>query len=104
MSVALGSINLQDFLDRSNGKARGQVLTDAKIRWYEAEYKYETDGSDLLVSRVGGSSKPTRMPAVIKLDSALVAVFGLYSGDGSKGTDDAVDPTRIRPNISFSQK
>jgi hypothetical protein len=104
MSVELGSINLQDFLDRSNGKARGQVLTDAKIRWYEAEYKYETDGSDLLISRVGGSSKPTRMPAVIKLDSALVAFFGLYSGDGSKGTDDAADPTRIRPNISFSQR
>jgi hypothetical protein len=104
MTVELGSINLRGFLDRSNGKVRGQVLTDAKIRWYEAEYKYDVDGSDLLISRVGGSSKPTRMPEVIKLDSALVAFFGLYSGDGSKGTDDSSDPSRIRPNISFSQR
>jgi hypothetical protein len=104
VSVDLGSINLRNYLDRSNGKVRGQVLTDAKIRWYEAEYKYQIDGSDLLISKVGGSSKPTRMPSVIKLDSALVAFFGLYSGDGSKGTDDASDPTRIRPNISFSQR
>lgn len=104
MGTILGHINLLDFLNRSGGIVTGQVLTDAKIRWYRAEYEWTTDENDLLISKVGRSSNPTRMPSVIPLDSALVAFFGLYSGDGSKGTDDAIDLTRIRANISFSQR
>jgi hypothetical protein len=38
------------------------------------------------------------------LDEPLIAFFGLYSGDGAKGSEDANEPGRIIPTISFSQK
>lgn len=41
---------------------------------------------------------------VIPLDESLVAFFGLYSGDGAKGSEDRNEPGRIVPQISFSQK
>src|SRR5207247_4177180 len=42
----------------------------------------------------------TRSP----LDAALGAFFGLYSGDGSKGTEDPDNLGTIVANISFSQR
>ena len=53
---------------------------------------------------VGGRSKAWTMPSEIDLTEELIAFFGLYSGDGSKGMEDPGDPGVIRASIAFSQK
>jgi hypothetical protein len=104
MSVSFGQINVLEFLEASIGKVTGQVLTDAKIRWYEAQYEWVEAGGLLQIWKVTSPNNSFFMPKVIELDFAMTSFFGLYSGDGSKGVDDRSDPSRIRPNISFSQR
>ena len=41
---------------------------------------------------------------VIDLDESLIAFFGLYSGDGAKGTESQEAPGKVKVQISFSQR
>ncbi len=104
MGVSYGRVNILSFLEEANGKVTGQVLTDAKIRWYEAEYDWVPEGDLIKIWKTSSPNNFFYMPQSIPLDFAMTAFFGLYSGDGSKGVDDRADPSRIRPNISFSQR
>lgn len=44
------------------------------------------------------------LPAVISLDEAFVGFFGLYSGDGAKGSEDPKSPGKLITSVSFSQR
>ncbi len=104
MSV-LGHIRVQDFLEKTKGAVRGRVVTDAKNRTYSADYAWrETQDGFLLISRKNGTGDEVKIKPIIELDESLVAFFGLYSGDGAKGSEDVRDPQVIRPAISFSQR
>jgi hypothetical protein len=103
----LGQIRVRDFLARTQGKVRGDLVTDAKMRYYAAEYNWEEDKDDpeyIWVSRRDGNGDRVKMRAVIDLDESQVSFFGLYSGDGAKGSEDATMPGKVEPTISFSQK
>lgn len=104
MSV-LGKIRLKKYLEDKCGVVTGQVVTDGKTRLYRKEYVCEDlhDGT-ISVSLKSGNGDAVIMPAEIKLTEAMAAFFGLYSGDGSKGTEDTVNPGMIKPSVSFSQK
>ena len=100
----LGQLRVADFLEKSKGEVLGRVVTDAKDRYYSRTYKWSSDGDDVVVQRADGRGDAVRLPAVVELNEPLVAFFGLYSGDGAKGTEATGDPSRIIPSISFSQK
>jgi hypothetical protein len=103
--MILGRIQLEDFLIRTHGLITGNVITDAKDRQYRQEYDWSenTDGT-LTVQRRDGRGDMVTLSKSLPLDEALVAFFGLYSGDGAKGVEAPNEPGRIHPNISFSQK
>ena len=82
----------------------GNLITDAKERQYHQTYEFSDLGDLLLVRRKDGNGDEVQVPKLIPLDEPLVAFFGLYSGDGAKGTDDRRESGRIVPTISFSQK
>ncbi len=104
MSV-LGKIRLEKFLHDKHGVVTGQVVTDGKYRSYRNEYTYvKSDDKILQIQLVNGHGDILYMPSEIPLTEALVAFFGLYSGDGSKGTEDRQNIKVIKPSISFSQK
>lgn len=100
----LGRLRVADFLKRSRGEVRGRVVTDAKDRYYSRDYTWSVSKDEVVVQRSNGSGDAVTMPATIDLDEPLVAFFGLYSGDGAKGTEAPDDSARILPSISFSQK
>ena len=102
--MIFGSIEVKDFLEKTRGEVYGTIHSDAKARWYAASYEWgATPDGYLIVSR-RGSASTVRLPQVIELDKSLVAFFGLYSGDGAKGSEDSRQPGLLRPNISFSQR
>jgi hypothetical protein len=82
----------------------GSLVTDAKNRIYRQQYDW-TDNSDgtVTVYRRDGYGNRVVVPADVPLTRSLVAFFGLYSGDGAKGSEDPEDSARIVPTISFSQ-
>ena len=100
----LGRLNVFDYLQAVNGKVAGCVITDAKDRQYRREYVFKDAGNSIFVRREDGNGDSVRIPKVIELDESLVAFFGLYSGDGAKGSEDRNEVGRIIPTISFSQK
>jgi hypothetical protein len=105
--MILGQIAVKDFLEKTGGKVRGELLTDAKERFYFADYVWEADENDasyIWVSRKEGTGDRVKMKASIDLDESLVAFFGLYSGDGAKGSEDTSAPGRVKATISFSQR
>jgi hypothetical protein len=105
--MLLGHIRVKDFLNKTNGKVRGSLLTDAKIRTYYADYIWEEDENDpeyIWVSREGNTGDKVKIKAVIDLNESLVAFFGLYSGDGAKGSEDPKRLGRVKATISFCQK
>ncbi len=105
--MTLGHIRVRDFLEKTNGKVRGKLVTDAKDRAYYADYMWEEDRDDpeyIWVSRLDGTGDRVKIKAVIELDESLVTFFGLYSGDGAKGSEDPKRPGRIKPTVSFCQK
>lgn len=100
----LGEIRVLDYLKKTNGEVFGRQMSDAKDRFYSAKYTWvEQDNNGLLIKR-NGSSEPVLIPAVISLDEALVAFFGLYSGDGAKGSESKSQPGQLHTAISFSQR
>jgi hypothetical protein len=101
--MKLGEIRVKEFLDHTNGKVRGRLVSDAKIRAYSADYTYTRAANGLLhVTRTGGHSTVT-IPPIIDLDEALVAFFGFYSGDGAKGSEDSKNLGTVSVNLSISQ-
>ena len=102
--MILGYLRVLDYLTRVSGLVTGALITDAKDRQYRREYGFQSDGDRVVVQRADGFGDPVSIPASIPLDEALVAFFGLYSGDGAKGTEDPSDSRRIVPAISFSQR
>lgn len=102
--MILGHLNTFEYLNKVRGRVAGCVITDAKDRQYHREYAFEDVGEKLILRRAHGRGDEVVMPKVIELDESLVAFFGLYSGDGAKGTEDKNEPGRLLPPISFSQK
>jgi len=101
----LGRLKIKDFLQSTNGKVRGELVTDAKYRIYSSDYKWREDSSGYLwVSRKDGRGDEVKIKSVINLDEDIVSFFGLYSGDGAKGSEDPKQPGTIKPVISFSQR
>jgi len=104
-NLILGYLRVQDFLTRTKGEVIGRMVTDAKDRVYKQAYRWQSHGSDLLVvQRSDGKGDAVRIAKIIPLTEALVSFFGMYSGDGAKGSEKVAEPGRIVPTISFSQK
>ncbi len=103
--MVLGQLRIKDFLERTSGQVRGILVSDAKRRWYAADYQWETDASEkLIISRTDGTGNAVRIPPVIDLDESLIAFFGLYSGDGAKGAENPAALGQVKIQISFSQR
>ena len=105
--MTLGMLRIESFLSSVRGQVRGRVVTDAKDRYFAADYRWRTDATSedcLLVSRADGRGNEIRIRREIDLDESLVAFFGLYAGDGAKGSEDRRNPGRLNPLISFSQR
>lgn len=101
----LGYIKIKEFLERTRGSVRGYVITDAKYRTFSADYQYrEIPDGFLIVSRKDGTGDEVKIRSEIELNESLVAFFGLYSGDGAKGSEDKHNLGVIKPTISFSQR
>lgn len=104
MSDRLGWIHLEYFLSKTKGKVFGQINSDAKIRTFESEYKIEkVPGGMIKIQRASGSGDSIIISPNIPLDKELVAFFGLYSGDGAKGSEDRENPGTVKVSVSFSQ-
>lgn len=102
--TVLGELRIKDFLIKTQGTVTGRQFSEAKNRIYRADYTWVEIGKGLLHVKRSGSSEATVVPAVLPLDEALIAFFGLYSGDGAKGSENAREPGRLRTAISFSQR
>jgi hypothetical protein len=102
--MILGHLKTESYLQGVAGLVTGSVITDAKDRQYRQTYKFNDNGSSLIVQRADGNGDQLVVPKIIELNESLVAFFGLYSGDGAKGSEDNNEPGRIVPTISFSQK
>ena len=103
--MILGQLRIKDFLERTSGQVRGMLVSDAKRRWYAADYQWRTDTSQkLIISRTDGTGNTVRIPPVIDLDECLIAFFGLYSGDGAKGAENPEALGQVKVQISFSQR
>lgn len=101
----LGHIRIKDFLERVEGKVRGKLVTDAKFRTYSADYGWREDTCGYIwISRTDGTGDEVKIQPVIDLDESLVAFFGLYSGDGAKGSEYPNNHGMIKAVISFSQR
>jgi len=102
--VILGHLKVEEYLRRVNGKVTGCIITDAKDRQYRQDYSFTDRGDKLIVQRADGNGDAVTIQKTIELSEPLIAFFGLYSGDGAKGSEDKNEPGRIVPTISFSQK
>ena len=102
--LLLGHLKVEDYLRKVQGRVAGCIITDAKDRQYRRDYVFDENNGKLVVRRKDGNGDAVPISKVIPLDESLVAFFGLYSGDGAKGSEDRNEPGRIVPAISFSQK
>ncbi len=102
--LLLGYLRVEDYLNTVHGRVAGCVITDAKDRQYRRDYVFDDAVDKILVRRADGNGDAVSIPKIIELDESLVAFFGLYSGDGAKGSEDPNEFGRIVPTISFSQK
>ena len=105
--MLLGEIQIEKFLQKTQGRVRGEIATDAKNRYYAADYQWKNDPDlpkHLLISRSDGTGNEVKVRTRIELDESLVSLFGLYSGDGAKGSEDPGNLGKVKPHISFSQR
>lgn len=102
--LILGHLMIEEYLRKTEGLVSGCVITDAKDRQYRQQYIFDDAMDKVAVRRADGNGDAVFIPKIIPLDESLVAFFGLYSGDGAKGSEDKKEPGRIVPTISFSQK
>jgi len=102
--LIFGHLLIEDYLKKVDGFVTGTVVTDAKNRQYNQQYTFEDNDEFITIKRSDGNGDAVSIRKSIQLDSSLVAFFGLYSGDGAKGSEDPNKPGRIIATISFSQK
>ncbi len=103
--MILGHLDIAGFLARVDGEVIGRVITDAKDRVYKQTYHCTELGPDAVsIRRKDGNGDTIQIAKRVPLNEALIAFFGLYSGDGAKGSESESEPGRIIPSISFSQK
>lgn len=106
--MILGQLKIKDFLQKTEGKVYGKLVSDAKERFYVANYVYEEDSeanNQVIIFRADATGDRIKVKDIINLDEGLVAFFGLYSGDGAKGSESKNSPIgKVKPSISFSQK
>jgi hypothetical protein len=102
--MIFGYIDIKGYLEHVQGLVVGAVITDAKDRQYRQQYQWKEDGQNIIIKRGDGNGDAVSIPKLINLDESLIAFLGLYSGDGSKGSEDLKEARRIIPTISFSQK
>jgi len=105
--MVLGKIQIEKFLQKTQGRVRGELKADAKNRYYTADYQWKRHPDSpehLLISRSDGTGDEVEVKASIELDESLVSFFGLYAGDGAKGSEDPNQPGKVKPPISFSQR
>lgn len=102
--MILGHLKVENYLQRTGGLVTGCLITDAKDRQYRQTYSFTGQGDNLTVKKADGNGDNVVIPKVIPIDETLLAFFGLYSGDGAKGSEDRNDSQRIIPTISFSQR
>ena len=104
MNGILGHIRIGAFLKATNGRVFGQVTSDAKMRSFSAEYDHErASPSDIKIVRKSGTGDALTVRSDIPIDRELVAFFGLYSGDGSKGSESPPGSRKLNVSVSFSQ-
>jgi len=85
--LILGHLNIEAFLTQTRGEVTGRVITDAKDRVYQQTYTWvkQATGSFLFGDLTGRGR--------VKVGAARIArrrfdsFFGLYSGDGAKGSE-----------------
>jgi len=105
MCERLGWILTKDFLVKTKGLVIGQVCSDARIRTYSANYKFEeVSGNRIAIQRIDSSGDRIEIESRIPIDRKLIAFFGLYDGDGAKGAENPARPSFIHVNVSFSQR
>jgi hypothetical protein len=103
--MILGHLEVHKYIQSVSGLVTGSVVTDAKDRQYRQSYSFTDSGGELLqIRRADGHGDTVLVPKRVPLDESLIAFFGLYSGDGAKGTERPNEAGRIVPTISFSQK
>jgi hypothetical protein len=103
--MILGQLRITDFLLRTAGQVRGRLVSDAKRRWYAADYQWEMDPEgNLSIFRTDGTGDRVQIQPVIDIDESLIAFFGLYSGDGAKGSEAPNELGKVKVQLSFSQR
>jgi len=101
----LGKINIITYLKKCNGEVTGQLVSDGKIRRYYAKYKWQIEPKEIIIiSKTNGTGDNVKIRSEIPLDESMVSFFGLYSGDGAKGSEDKKNIGLIKTAISFSQR
>ncbi len=100
----LGHLEIEGYLRSVNGLVTGRVNTDARNRYYRRKYAFDAAGDWLVLHPTGKPHRSIRLPKVVDLTEPVVAFFGLYSGDGAKGTETEGAPGQVTPVVSFSQR
>ena len=79
--MVLGQLRIKNFLQKTLGQVRGTLVSDAKRRWYAADYQWDTDASQrVIISRADGTGDVVQIPPVIDLDESLIAFLGFIVG------------------------
>ena len=100
-----GHIKIKKFIENTDGTVTGELLTDGKYRIYYKEYCMESlTDNRIKIKPADGHGNEVTIQARIEINEKIIAFMGLYSGDGSKGTEDTSNPSIIKPSISFSQR
>lgn len=103
--MKLGELRFKEYLEKTNGIVSGNLLQDAKDRWYSRHYKWEEGtGNNLLIYAADGTGDVVKVPSILTIDESMVAFFGIYSGDGAKGSEDPKKTGKVKTQISFSQR
>ena len=100
----LGIINIEALLNATDGKIRGQLGHDGKRRVYERQYYHREDGDKIEISSNKDFIDSVHLPKKLPLTFPRVCFFGLYAGDGSKGSESSGDGDKVDMTLSFSQK
>jgi hypothetical protein len=105
--MALGKLEIENFLESVQGEVRGELESDAKDRHYKAQYRWQeapNTSAQLLIRKRDGTGDTFKMPKEIELTRSLTAFFGFYSGDGSKGTEDRDNLGHLNPSVGVSSQ
>lgn len=104
MATSLGTIFPKKLLEATGGDISGKLNHDGKQRRYERQYHYRKHEDGVEVSHNSSFDDAIVLPEKIGLDFPKVGFFGMYAGDGSKGSEGRGNSDRVRMKLSFSQK